>query len=67
MEYTKKTTDQSHIIDKLYHIMLYWIHLDMSGIPTHNTAMILLIQKLHKEELHQDRRTLFIYVVEIIL
>ena len=35
-EYLEKTTDLSQIIDKLYHIMLYWAHLVISGIWTHN-------------------------------
>jgi hypothetical protein len=26
-EYQKKTTDMSQVIDKLYHIILYWVHL----------------------------------------
>ena len=46
LEYSLKTTDLSHVTDKLYHIMLYWVHLAMNRFEL--TIFVMIGSWLHR-------------------
>jgi hypothetical protein len=40
-EYAKKNPDLSYVTDNIYHIMLNWLQLAMSGIRTHKVLVVI--------------------------
>ena len=69
LDYPAKTTNLSQITDKLYHIMLYGVHLTTDGIRTHNAIgdySSFRSTWVHSVVLWDSRRSIFRFLCSVL-